>query len=319
MRPTPPLSTRPRHLRAPGQRHSRSTSKLLSRRALSSVITRRQLGHARVSGLRGQHRAPARILAEVTRCTDPSSCSAGWPSVPPPWCERIGTLVTNRLSRLLAPTCFIGSRLRSFAGDHPRQEAPRRPHRGRCGCGLPGGELLGDARLAVGARCALIGSSASVTTPHLPHPSHRYGLPARRTEPNRLSAPSRAQLVEFPCRRPGSMACRCRSPVGLFPHPAVLAHVRGPQQIERSGRPFTFYLAPLGGGSRTARIRVGRYSRFRRLHPSRALESRLRRVLGDFPFTSMRAPLGLRTSGSSPREAGVRRRPTVRCRGTPPL
>ena len=68
----------------------------------------------------------------------------------------------------------------------------------------------------------------------------------------------------------------------------------GLKQIGRRGRPFTFYLHPWEVDPGQPRIRVGAFSRFRHYTNLGRCESRLRRVLGDFPFTSMREALRLR-------------------------
>jgi polysaccharide deacetylase family protein (PEP-CTERM system associated) len=123
----------------------------------------------------------------------------------------------------------------------------------------------------------------------------RYGLPGATPEPNRLSAPSGRTLVEFPMSAARFLGVQVPVSGGgyfrILPYWLTRA---GLKQIERRGRPFTFYLHPWEVDPGQPRIRVGAFSRFRHYTNLERCESRLRRVLGDFPFTSMREALRLR-------------------------
>lgn len=69
----------------------------------------------------------------------------------------------------------------------------------------------------------------------------------------------------------------------------------GLKQInQRRGLPFTFYLHPWEVDPAQPRFRVGAFSRFRHYTNLARCEERLRRVLEDFEFTSMREALRLR-------------------------
>ena len=78
----------------------------------------------------------------------------------------------------------------------------------------------------------------------------------------------------------------------------------GLKQInERSGRPFTFYLHPWEVDPGQPRVKVGAFSRFRHYTNLDKCEARLRRVLGDFSFATMREVLersGLLTAPPQP-------------------
>jgi polysaccharide deacetylase family protein (PEP-CTERM system associated) len=123
-----------------------------------------------------------------------------------------------------------------------------------------------------------------------------YGLPGAKPEPNVLTAPSGRTLVEFPmsaARFFGVQVPVCGG--GYFrilPYWLTRAGLR--QINEQHGRPFSFYLHPWEVDPEQPRIRVGAFSRFRHYTNLGRTESRLRRVLSEFSFTSMREVLHLR-------------------------
>ncbi|HXG97035.1 MAG TPA: DUF3473 domain-containing protein, partial [Gemmatimonadales bacterium] len=114
-------------------------------------------------------------------------------------------------------------------------------------------------------------------------------------EPNRLSAPSGRTLVEFPMSAAKFLGVQVPVSGGgyfrILPYWLTRA---GLKQIERRGRPFTFYLHPWEVDPGQPRIRVGAFSRFRHYTGLERCEGRLRRVLAEFAFTSMREALRLR-------------------------
>ncbi len=123
-----------------------------------------------------------------------------------------------------------------------------------------------------------------------------YGLPGASQEPNRLTAPSGRALVEFPM----SAARFCGVPVpvsggGYFrilPYWLTRAGLR--QINEQGGRPFTFYMHPWELDPGQPRISVGWFSRFRHYTNLSVCEARLRRILSEFAFSTMRESLQLR-------------------------
>jgi len=122
-----------------------------------------------------------------------------------------------------------------------------------------------------------------------------YGLPGASPEPNRLKAPSGRTLVEFPM----SAARFYGVPVpvsggGYFRILPYWLTRAGLKQInERSGRPFTFYVHPWELDPEQPRVDVGWFSRFRHYTNLTRCENRLRRILSEFSFTSMREALRL--------------------------
>src|SRR4029077_19803848 len=123
----------------------------------------------------------------------------------------------------------------------------------------------------------------------------RYGLPGATPEPNRLSAPSGRTLVEFPMSAASFLGVQVPVSGGgyfrILPYWLTRA---GLKQSERRARPFPFYLPPWEGDPGQPRIRVGAFSRFRHYTNLERCESRLRRLLADFSFSSMREVLRLR-------------------------
>jgi polysaccharide deacetylase family protein (PEP-CTERM system associated) len=124
----------------------------------------------------------------------------------------------------------------------------------------------------------------------------RYGLPGACPEPSVLSAPSGRTLVEFPMSAASFLGVQVPVSGGGYFRilPYWLTRAGLTQINERRGRPFTFYLHPWELDPGQPRIRVGAFSRFRHYTNLSRCEARLRRVLADFSFTSMREALRLR-------------------------
>jgi polysaccharide deacetylase family protein (PEP-CTERM system associated) len=124
----------------------------------------------------------------------------------------------------------------------------------------------------------------------------RYGLPGATPEPHVLRAPSGRTLVEFPMSAARFFGVQVPVSGGgyfrILPYWLTRAGLR--QINERRGQPFTFYLHPWEVDPGQPRIKVGALSRFRHYTNLERCESRLRRVLADFSFTSMREALRLR-------------------------
>ena len=63
----------------------------------------------------------------------------------------------------------------------------------------------------------------------------------------------------------------------------------GLKQInQRTGQPFTFYLHPWEVDPGQPRLKVSAFSRFRHYNNLHKCEGRLRRLLGEFSFSTMR-------------------------------
>jgi polysaccharide deacetylase family protein (PEP-CTERM system associated) len=123
----------------------------------------------------------------------------------------------------------------------------------------------------------------------------RYGLPGAAPEPNRLSAPSGRTLVEFPMSAARFFGVQVPvSGGGYFRLLPFWVTRAGLKQInERRGLPFTFYLHPWELDPGQPRFKVSALSRFRHYTNLARCEGRLRRLLREFEFTSMREALRL--------------------------
>jgi polysaccharide deacetylase family protein (PEP-CTERM system associated) len=122
-----------------------------------------------------------------------------------------------------------------------------------------------------------------------------YGLPGAKPEPNRLHAPSGRTLIEFPMSAAKFLGVPVPVSGGgyfrILPYWLTRAGLR--QINGRRNLPFTFYLHPWELDPDQPRVKVGRFARFRHYTNLERCESRLRRILGEFRFTSMREALRL--------------------------
>jgi polysaccharide deacetylase family protein (PEP-CTERM system associated) len=133
----------------------------------------------------------------------------------------------------------------------------------------------------------------------------RYGIPGAAPEPGRIVAPSQRTLVEFPMSAATFFGVQVPVSGGgyfrILPYWITRAGLK--QINERAGRPFTFYLHPWEVDPEQPRVKVGALSRFRHYTNLHRCEARLRRVLGDFRFATMRQVLeqrGLLISAKRP-------------------
>lgn len=121
----------------------------------------------------------------------------------------------------------------------------------------------------------------------------RYGMPGAARSPGTVESPSGRRIVEFPM----STALFGGIPVPvsgggyfrLLPYRFVRAGLR--RINERDGVPFTFYLHPWEVDPQQPRMKVGLLSRVRHYTNLDRCEDRLKRLLGEFRFTSMRRVL----------------------------
>jgi polysaccharide deacetylase family protein (PEP-CTERM system associated) len=121
----------------------------------------------------------------------------------------------------------------------------------------------------------------------------RYGIPGASPEPGRITAPSKRTLVEFPMSAAKFFGVQVPVSGGgyfrILPYWVTRAGLK--QINEKAGRPFTFYLHPWEVDPEQPRVKVGALSRFRHYTNLHRCEARLRRVLGDFRFGTMRQVL----------------------------
>ena len=121
----------------------------------------------------------------------------------------------------------------------------------------------------------------------------RYGMPGAARAPGLVESPSGRRIVEFPM----STALFSGVPVPvsgggyfrLLPYGCMRAGLRRINQ--REGMPFTFYLHPWEIDVGQPRVRVGLLSRIRHYTNLDRCEARLKRLLSEFRFTSMRRVL----------------------------
>jgi polysaccharide deacetylase family protein (PEP-CTERM system associated) len=121
----------------------------------------------------------------------------------------------------------------------------------------------------------------------------RYGMPGAARAPGLVQAPSGRQIVEFPMST--AQMGPLRVPVsggGYFRLLPYWFTRRGLRSInEREGKPFTFYLHPWEIDADQPRVEVSWLSRFRHYTNLSECEPRLRRLLSEFRFTTMRKVL----------------------------
>ena len=124
----------------------------------------------------------------------------------------------------------------------------------------------------------------------------RYGIPGASVEIGPVTAPSGRTIVEFPMS--AAMFFGVQVPVSGGGYFRILPYWltrTGLKQInEQAGRPFTFYLHPWEVDPGQPRVKVKAFSRFRHYTNLHKTEGRLRRVLGDFAFSTMRDVLTAR-------------------------
>jgi polysaccharide deacetylase family protein (PEP-CTERM system associated) len=118
----------------------------------------------------------------------------------------------------------------------------------------------------------------------------RYGIPGASFEIGPVAAPSGRTLVEFPMSAATFFGVQVPVSGGgyfrILPYWVTRAGLR--QINETAGRPFTFYLHPWEVDPGQPRVKVGLFSRFRHYTNLHRCEARLKRVLADFSFTTMR-------------------------------
>jgi len=122
----------------------------------------------------------------------------------------------------------------------------------------------------------------------------RYGIPGAGTEPGEFVTERGNRIVEFPLST--AKLLRWRMPVAGGGYFRLLPYAYtswGLSKINRSGTPFVFYLHPWEIDPEQPRFAASWLSRFRHYTNLDKCESRLRRLLGEFKFTTMSQVLGI--------------------------
>ena len=139
----------------------------------------------------------------------------------------------------------------------------------------------------------------------------RYGIPGASRDVGPIEAPSGRTIVEFPMSAASFAGVRVPVSGGgyfrLLPYAMTRAGLK--QINERTGQPFTFYLHPWEVDPGQPRVKVKAFSRFRHYNNLHKCEGRLRRLLGEFSFSTMRDVLEsrgmLKKSASAPDRAAA--------------
>jgi polysaccharide deacetylase family protein (PEP-CTERM system associated) len=138
----------------------------------------------------------------------------------------------------------------------------------------------------------------------------RYGIPGASRDIGPIKAPSGRTLVEFPMSAASFGGVRVPVSGGgyfrLLPYAVTRAGLK--QINERTGQPFTFYLHPWEVDPTQPRLKVKAFSRFRHYNNLHKCEGRLRRLLGEFRFSTMRDVLesrGMLKKSAAPLKAAL--------------
>ena len=120
----------------------------------------------------------------------------------------------------------------------------------------------------------------------------RYGMPAAPRFPHARQTQGGRAIVEFPLSTLNLAGFRLPVAGGgyfrLFPYAVTRLGVRA---SNRRHQPFAFYLHPWEIDPDQPRVAASPLSRFRHYNNLHRCEGRLRRLLADFEFTTMRAVL----------------------------
>jgi len=116
----------------------------------------------------------------------------------------------------------------------------------------------------------------------------RYGIPDAPKIPYQLTTPKGQSLVEFPLSTANFLGYRLPMAGGgyfrLYPYSLTRSGLR--QINKKSNKPFIFYLHPWEIDADQPRIQAGWLSRFRHYNNLDKCESRLRKLMSDFQFTT---------------------------------
>lgn len=117
----------------------------------------------------------------------------------------------------------------------------------------------------------------------------RYGIPNAEEHPHRLKTPDGSQLIEFPLSTATVFGHKLPMAGGgyfrLYPYMLTKA---GLSQINRDNRPFIFYLHPWEIDTDQPKVSAKWFSRFRHYNNLHKCEPRLKQLLKDFEFTTVK-------------------------------
>jgi len=121
-----------------------------------------------------------------------------------------------------------------------------------------------------------------------------YGIPGAKRVPHRMSTPGGASIVEWPLATARVLGCRLPVAGGgyfrLLPYWLSRWGLASINRLE--AQPFIFYLHPWEIDPHQPRVTAGLLSRFRHYTNLDKCEPRLRRLLGEFRFATVREGLG---------------------------
>jgi polysaccharide deacetylase family protein (PEP-CTERM system associated) len=122
----------------------------------------------------------------------------------------------------------------------------------------------------------------------------RYGIPDAPKFPYQLTTPKGHSLLEFPLSTANFLGYRLPMAGGgyfrLYPYPLTRAGLR--QINHRARKPFIFYLHPWEIDADQPRVQASWLSRFRHYNNLDKCESRLRKLMSEFQFTTTWEVLG---------------------------
>jgi polysaccharide deacetylase family protein (PEP-CTERM system associated) len=121
----------------------------------------------------------------------------------------------------------------------------------------------------------------------------RYGIPGADQRPGAIAAPNGARIVEFPLSTRSVLGVRVPVAGGgyfrLLPYWFTRWALAGVNRED--AMPFVFYLHPWEIDPEQPRVRASMLSRFRHYNNLHKCEARLRALLDDFRFATMREVL----------------------------
>jgi polysaccharide deacetylase family protein (PEP-CTERM system associated) len=121
----------------------------------------------------------------------------------------------------------------------------------------------------------------------------RYGIPGASSRPGPIAAPNGARIVEFPLSTRAVLGVRVPVAGGgyfrLLPYWFTRWALAGVNRVDAI--PFVFYLHPWEIDPDQPRVRASLLSRFRHYNNLHKCEARLRNLLDDFRFSTMREVL----------------------------